>query len=398
VKKTLSIIGGGSCALFLANAIDPNKYELTLYEHNAALGRKFLVAGDGGLNLTHSEPSAAFIQRYTPSDFLKPHFIKFDNQYFMRWLEEHGVPVYVGSSGRVFPKRGLKPVQVLDAILKGFAENTRVVLRTKWKGFSAEGLFIEQAGSEMNVRPDLTIFCLGGASWSVTGSTGTWLEEFAKKGIEVEIFAASNCRFVLDWPVEVLQKLQGQPLKNCDLRCGDVRHLGEIVFTQEGIEGSGVYPLSPAIRAQMSSNKSATVYVDFKPQNTEEELLQRFYKGSEKLGYTERIKEQLNLNAMHIQVLKTVLSKDQFLSPELLCAHLKALPFVLKGLGPIDDAISTVGGISLDEIDAYFQLKKMPNHFVIGEMLNYDAPTGGYLLQSCFSMAMALAEHLNNKA
>lgn len=397
MKKRISIIGGGSAAIFLANALDGSKFSIQIIEHNAALGRKFLVAGDGGLNLTHSEEKSNFIKRYTPSDFLSKAFDQYDNRFFMDWLEARQIPVFVGTSGRVFPIKGIKPVEVLQKLFQGIPAETTYLWRHDWKGFVGDKLQIEHLNETKLIESDCVVFCLGGASWPVTGSTGAWAEAFLEKHILVNAFDASNCSYELDWTSNLLQHLQGKPLKNCHLSCGNLQHQGEIVFTSKGLEGSGIYPLSPAIRAQLQQFGKSEVFVDLKPSNSPEDLFTRFAKSSFKGNYTDKIKDALNLSAVQMQLLKFLVAKDEFVEPSQLFKKIKALPFIIKASGPLDDAISSVGGIDLKEINENFELKKLPGNFVIGEMLDYDAPTGGYLLQSCFSMAMFLADHLNNK-
>ena len=398
LKKTVAIVGGGSSALMLGCILDPGKFVVTVYEKNASLGRKFLVAGDGGLNLTHSEPPERFIARYTPSLFLEPAFTHFSNRDFVSWINGLGIETFVGSSGRVFPKKGIKPVAVLNAFLNQLAAN-RVITRTKhiWKGFSSESaLLFETETGNLSVKPDLVVFCLGGASWPVTGSRGDWLSYFGTRGISVTSFMASNCFFKTEWPSALIKTLEGKALKNCSIRCGSKIVEGEVVLTKNGIEGSGIYPLSPQIRQQLTQHGMAEISIDLKPSMTEAALASKLKASKGRNSYTEHIAKCLNLSALQVQLLKNYLSKDDFLNPGKLLFHIKNLKLKINGTGPVDKAISTVGGISLHEITPSFELKKIPGVFVIGEMLDYDAPTGGYLLQSCFTMAKNLADFLNS--
>jgi len=396
LNKKISIIGGGACALMLACELDTTQFDVSVYEKNAAPGRKFLVAGEGGLNLTHSEDPAGFIERYTPSDFLKQHFTHFNNHDLVKWINDKGIETFVGSSGRIFPKNGMKPVEVLNVLLDAIRQN-RVTVNTRfeWKGFApAKRLVFEQGGEERLVSSDLVIFCLGGASWPVTGSNGSWTEYFSQKKILIKPFEASNCSFKIHWPSQIINKIEGKALKNCAVTCGDKTISGEVVLTREGIEGSGIYPLSPRIREQLNASGSADIFIDFKPAITHDVMLQKLEPRSDQ-SYTKNISERLNLNPLHLALLKQFVPKDEFLNPEKLAQHIKAFKLTVTGCGPLEDAISSVGGIVLDEISEQFELKKMPGYFVLGEMLDYDAPTGGYLLQSCFTMAKGLADYLN---
>lgn len=398
MKKTISIIGGGASALILGCELDPKKYTIGIYEKNTALARKFLVAGDGGLNLTHSEDEAKFILRYTPSEFLETSFKHFSNKDLVVWLNNLGIETFVGSSGRIFPKKDLKPIEVLNSLEEKIKNNhVTINFKHEWNGFSSnnELLFKTPAGNKQ-IKSDVVIFCLGGASWPVTGSKGDWITYFNAKGIKTIPFKASNCSFNINWPKEIIKSIEGKPLKNISITCGNKVNAGEIVLTSFGIEGSGAYPLSPQIREELNKFGHAKIYIDLKPLLSSEDALKKITNSRSKLSYTENIVKQLNLNKTQIILLKSVMSKSDFLNPIKFVNNLKNLELLISSLGPIEDAISSVGGISLTEISEDFELKKIKNNFVIGEMLDYDAPTGGYLLQSCFSMGKHLADHLND--
>ena len=390
-------MGGGACALMLACELDPKKFDVSIYEKNTALGRKFLVAGDGGLNLTHSENETNFISRYTPSSFLREAFFHFSNKDLITWINALGIETYVGSSGRVFPKEGIKPIEVLNRILEKIKINN-VTLHTKISliDFSLKGGLVFETNDQLKeIKSDIVIFCMGGASWPVTGSTGDWAEIFKKKEININPFQASNCSFKIEWDLKIKSKIEGKVLKNISVSCGDKKLLGEIVLTQTGIEGSGIYPFSPEIRLQLEKNRMAEISIDFKPGMSLENILEKINAKPVNKNLTEHLKTQLHLGEGQMQLLKYFLSKEDFLNSSILSKYIKHFTLKLTGTGAIADAISTVGGVVLEEIDANFQLKKLTQHYVIGEMLDYDAPTGGYLLQSCFSMAKYLADHLN---
>ena len=397
MKKTIAIVGGGASALMLACELNSKKYNISLFEKNAALGRKFLVAGDGGLNLTHSENEKAFNLNYTPHQFLLPALTHFSNKDLVVSMNRLGIETFVGTSGRVFPKKGIKPIMVLEKFIETIRnKNIRVYFKHEWKGFSEnnELLFETPLGIKKQIF-DSVIFCLGGASWPVTGSKGDWVHFFTEKSIQVNSFKASNCSFKINWPNEIIKQIVGKPLKNCAITCANKTHLGEVVLTNFGIEGSGIYPLSPLIRGEIEKYGSSKITIDFKPQLSFNEVLKRISCPATKNSYTENIAKQLNLTKTHLALLKANSNKHDFLDPVKLTAHLKKMELVISELGPVNKAISTVGGIDLNEISEKFELKKLKNNFVIGEMLDYDAPTGGYLLQSCFSMGKFLADYLN---
>lgn len=383
----------------LAHQIDTEKYDVAIFEKNNTFGRKFLVAGEGGFNLTHSEAPENFIRRYKPREFIVQAFDHFNNHDMIRWLNANGIETFAGSSGRIFPKKGLKPIDVLNVFLEKIKKRGVVLHnRFEWKGFSSNReLLFETNGVIQSIKSDLNIFCLGGASWPVTGSTGTWTEFFRQKNIQVEPFEASNCTFIINWPKSISSGKAGKALKNCAFSCEAKTQIGEAVLTGQGIEGSGVYPLSPEIRNQLHKNGKAILEIDLKPALSVETILSKIKSLVQGESYTTSIAKQLNLSQTQITLIKFVVTKEEFLVPELLANHIKKLKLVITGLGPIDEAISTTGGISLNEINNEFELVKMLGNYVIGEMLNYDAPTGGYLLQSCFTMAKNIADNLNSK-
>ena len=399
MKKTIAIIGGGASALVLAAMLDEKIYDVTIYERNAALGRKFLVAGDGGFNLTHSEDIENLISRYTFDNF-ETHFLErslrhFTNLDTQNWFENIGIETYIGTSKRIFPTKGIKPIQVLNAILN-VLKNKNVCLKTKhiWQGFSPQNdLIFLQNDIKTFVKSDITVFSLGGSSWSKTGSDGHWTSFFEEKNIKIIPFQASNCAYKIDWKDDFLKQSEGQSLKNIALSCGEISKKGEVVITQFGLEGGAIYALSPAIRAQLKE-QTATIYMDLKPVLSLSDIKQKLASKGNK-SITSLLKEQLHLSETAIALLKTQVTKADFTNLDILTSKIKKLPLSINGISPIEEAISTVGGISLAELDADFQFKKLPNHYAIGEMLDWDAPTGGYLLQACFSMGSYLANHLN---
>ncbi len=385
MKKSIAIIGGGSAALMLAAQLDENKFDVTIYERNAAVGRKFLVAGDGGFNLTHSEELEKFISRYTPSDFLKNSISSFTNENLREWFSKIGIETFVGSSKRVFPIEGIKPIDVLNAILTEL-KRKNVVIKTNhtWQGFE-----------DSSFKADITIYALGGSSWKVTGSDGSWTNYFSEKGIEVLPFQASNCAYEVKWKEEFKSLAEGKTLKNIAIKCDAKERKGELVITKFGLEGGAIYALSPKIRSHLNDDDFATVYLDLKPSLSLEQIRDKFSARGNR-SIKKLLIDRLNFDDTQIELLKTLLSKDDFTYLEDLAKNIKNLPITITSAAPIDEAISTVGGISLNEVDANFQLKKIPNNYCIGEMLDWDAPTGGYLLQGCFSMGYCLAQHLNN--
>ena len=394
-KKTISIIGGGASALMFACSIDTGKYDVTLYEKNKTLGRKFLVAGDGGLNLTYSENSAQFENRYTPKEFILPALARFSNIDFVNWLEGIGISTFVGTSNRIFPKKGIKPIEVLNAMTSKITGNdVKIKTEYTWIGFENNDLVFDKAGTKQLVKSDISVFALGGSSWKITGSVGDWGDYFSEKKIKINKFYPSNCSYKVNWGESILKSISGKPLKNGSFTCNEKTRKGEAVITDFGIEGSGIYPLSPEIRAQLITNKLAKLYIDFKPDLSITEIIKRFEANS-KLSTKDILAKKIKLAEVQISLIKNVTTKEEYLNAQVISSLIKSFPLELTDFAPIDEAISTVGGISLDEINSTFELNKLPNHYCLGEMLDFDAPTGGYLLQACFSMGKFLADELN---
>jgi len=395
MSKTLSIIGGGTAGIFLASFIDTDKFDVTIYEKQKSLGRKFLVAGDGGFNLTHSENINDFIKKYTPETFLKESLYHFTNLNFIDWLnDEIEIPTFIGSSKRVFPEKGIKPITVLkniqDRIVK---RGVKLKFKKEFSGWdSHENLIFNKTEK---VTSDINIFSLGGKSWKVTGSDGAWFNTFKNNEIKTIPFQASNCAYQINWTKEFKEKFEGQPFKNIAISIGSVQQKGEIVITQFGIEGNAIYALSPYIREELSKYKASTVMLDFKPTLNKEKILTKF--NNTKLNRTQTLKRILKLSTAQIFLIKESLSKDEFLNDKIIIDKIKNFPIRITNSAQIDEAISTYGGVSLDAITKTFELKNKKNNYCIGEMLNWDAPTGGYLIQGCVSMASLLAKKLNNQ-
>jgi uncharacterized flavoprotein (TIGR03862 family) len=398
MKKSIAIIGSGPSALMLAAVLEEKMFDVTIYERNAAPARKFLVAGDGGFNLTHSEDIELFITRYTPSHFLEKSIRLFSNSDLRNWLNDIGIETFIGTSKRVFPVKPRKPIDVLNAFLNKLkAKNVRLKTKMEWKGWTdKDELLFQNDTKELIVKADLTVFALGGASWSKTGSTGSWANYFAQKNIGIVPFQPSNCSYQVNWNTNFISLSEGKPLKNISVFCAGIEKKGEVVITRFGIEGGAVYALSPKIRQQLKETNNAGIFIDLKPMLTAEVVLAKLKSAGNKT-ISNVLSGELKLNSTAIALLKSVLTKNEYTDAALLAEKIKQLPLQITGMAPIDEAISTVGGIALSETDENFQLKKMPGHFAIGEMLDWDAPTGGYLLQGCFSMGNYLGQKLNER-
>ncbi|MFT4875548.1 MAG: putative flavoprotein (TIGR03862 family) [Bacteroidia bacterium] len=391
--KKVSIIGGGPAALMLAAQLDTDKYQVTIYDKKKAVGRKFLVAGEGGLNLTFNAPLDELINQYHPNDFIAPILQQFTNEDLRNWFKSLEIPTFLGSSNRVFPAKELKPIDVLNKIIKHLmAKDVQFKLDTQWTGWNTKGHLCFNDSED--IESDFTVFALGGASWKVTGSDGSWSGAFMERGINVLPFRAANCAFHIDWDKNFIHTHAGKPLKNIALKYKKQSSKGELVVSEFGLEGNALYALSRSLQDELLTKKSASIKLDLKPTMTATQIKAK-YKKSKLTKVTDILKEDLSLDRTAVALIKQYSDKETFTDIDQLAKIIKAVPITLKAADDIDKAISTLGGIALDEIDTNFQLNKMPETYAIGEMLDWYAPTGGYLLQGCFSMGFSLAENLN---
>ena len=394
-KESIAIIGGGSAALMFACEVDTSKYEVTIYERNQGLGRKFLVAGKGGFNLTHGSDIEEMKAKYIASTPIFESLDEFTNQDFIAWLKKEGIETFVGSSKRIFPEKPTKPIQVLKAFEdKLIANGVTVKYNHTWQGFAEDGLKFDTPDGETIIKADKVVFALGGASWQITGSDGSWLSHFEEKGIKTVKFDPSNCGVEVKWKEKFAKQNEGLPLKGISISCGDLSKKGDVIITRKGLEGSAVYALSPAIRKELDEFGDAKIFIDLKPTTSIDSLLRKMHSPKKKNSWSEHLIWQLKLSKPMFDLIKRSCDKEEFLNSQFLAKHIKHLPVKVIELEEIDKAISTVGGISLEAINDNFELKELPNHYVIGEMLDWDAPTGGYLLQGCMSMGKKLSKDI----
>ncbi len=383
LTNRVAIIGGGPAGLMAADVL-AGHVDVHLYDHGKRIGRKFLVAGQGGFNLTNSAEGEELLAQYTPPGFLDQALDAFGPGHLREWLAQRGVETYIGSSGRVFPAKGIKPVQVLSAIVQGLQQKG-VHLHTEhaFTGFDAEGnVLMETADAAFTLQADHVIFALGGASWPVTGSTGIWPALFRDIGVQVVPFGSSNCGIEVHWPSAFVEAHEGKPLKNVLVKAGDREAWGEVTITRHGLEGNAIYPVVPALRGGATE-----LIIDLKPDTTVERLLERIG-GKAPRNFA----EALRLNRSQLALLKALTPKEAMLNPATFVHHVKHLRVPVSGLRPIGESISTVGGIAVGELDPWFRLKRHPRISTIGEMVDWDAPTGGFLLQGCFAMGRWAAQ------
>jgi uncharacterized flavoprotein (TIGR03862 family) len=381
--KKIVIIGGGAAGLLAADLLSAT-CEVDLYEKGKTPGRKLLVAGKGGFNLTNAATGADLAAHYLPSGFLDAALQAFDTAATRDWLLSLGVPTFVGSSGRVFPQKGIKPAQVLQRLLDRLRrQGVRLHLHHEFTGFNhAHQPIVRQGDTERVLRADHYLFALGGASWPVTGANSRWPGAFARLGIPTVPFQASNCGVNVAWPEAFRSAYAGTPLKNIRLAAAGQSQKGEALITEYGLEGNAIYPLGPALRRALAGGAPASLEIDFKPQNSPRQLLDKIG-GRRPKDYG----QALHLSRAQLALLKAYTSREQYLDPALFVGQLKALQVPVASLRPVAEAISTAGGIAVEALNPDFSLKGFPHLVVMGEMIDWDAPTGGFLLQGCFSTA-----------
>jgi uncharacterized flavoprotein (TIGR03862 family) len=357
------------------------------------VGRKFLLAGRGGLNLTHSEPLEKFITRYfEAADWLEPSIAAFDSQQLRKWCEELGQETFVGSSGRIFP-RSMKASPLLRAWLKKLDTlGVRYFTRHRWQGFDGEDLIFSDADKKIiKVKADATLLALGGASWPHLGSDGSWAPILSNCGVKISALRPANCGFVAKWSDYLVKNFAGTPLKSVAVRHKDFSHKGEMIITKQGVEGVAVYALSAYLREVIQNKGKAVLQIDLRPEMSVVELAKKLQiRGKQSLSnYLRKAGFPPVASALLNELFPASQLKEA--TPEALAAYLKNLPITLTSTTKIDRAISTAGGICRESLDENFMLKTKPGVFAAGEMLDWEAPTGGYLLQGCFSTAAAAA-------
>jgi uncharacterized flavoprotein (TIGR03862 family) len=371
---------------------------VTVYERMPRLARKLLLAGRGGLNLTHSEPLEDLLARYREAaPRLRAVMEAFPPAALRAWCEGLGQETFVGTSGRVFP-RAMKTSPLLRAWMQRLAGlGVEIRFGHRWRGWDADDrLLFETAEGERAVAATCTILALGGASWPRLGSDGSWVRPLEEAGVRVAPLAPANCGIRIAWSDVFRTRFAGTPLKRIAVTLGAETARGEAMITAEGLEGGAVYALSAPIRREIAAHGAAELTIDLRPDEPAAALAARLAKPRGKQSLSTYLRKVLSLDATAIGLVQEAAHAAgtplAAMSPDAIAGLVKAVPVRAIGLAPIDRAISTAGGVAFDEIDASFMLRTRPGTFVAGEMLDWDAPTGGYLLQACFATGRAAAQ------
>lgn len=391
----VAIIGGGPAGLMAAEVLSQASARVTVFDAMPSIGRKFLMAGRGGLNLTHSEPMPAFLARYREAETALAAAINaFPPQALCAWSAALGEPTFIGSSRRIFPK-SFKASPLLRAWLRRLNSlGVEFAPRHRFQGWDASGaLKFATPDGEIVVTPRVTVLAMGGASWPRLGSDGAWAEHLKEKGVAVAALRASNCGFDIAWSGHFASRFAGQALKGATLRFGQNHARGEVMITQRGIEGGTVYALSAPLREAIRAHGHARVDVALRSDLSRQALDQKLSRPRGTQSISNFLRKAVGLSPVEVALLhEAAIAEGKPLSampPSDLAALLAAVPIRLTGIAPIDRAISTAGGVRFDELDAASMLKRMPGVFVAGEMLDWEAPTGGYLLQASFATGAA---------
>ncbi len=380
------IVGGGPAGLMSAYVCAKNGKRTALMDHKATVGRKFLVAGDGGLNLTNTENSDDFLSRYN-DEGIKNCVKSFSPEDLRAWMDAIGVSTFVGSSGKIFPTETFNPAKVLKHIVDTLRDmGVKIYTKHRLLDFSNGSAVFECNEQQESFTFSQLVLALGGKSWAKTGSDGAWVDLFKSKGIKITDFQASNAGFNVLWKDEM--KLHfGKVIQNVNLSLGEKTKYGNLVISEYGLEGTPIYWLNPEYREKGYSK----LIIDFLPHKTEEEVIQ-LVSSPEKL--TDLLRFKLKLKSSAIALIKLGLTKDEFNNRMALSKTLKNFAIEVNGTRSVDEAISTVGGVDWSELNEHFGLLKFPNVYCAGEMLDWDAPTGGYLLQASFASGFAVASEI----
>lgn len=390
--KQVAIVGGGPAGLMAAEVIAQAGVQVDLYDAMPSVGRKFLLAGKGGLNITHSEPLDAFISRYgARSSEVAAWLAAFSPQDLCEWVHALGVQTFVGSSGRVFPTE-MKAAPLLRAWLHRLrGMGVRIHVRHRWLGWDAAGqLRFATPDGEITQRADAQVLALGGASWARLGSDGAWVPLLQQKAVAIAPLQPANCGFDSAWSAHFSERFAGHPLKAIAVRfppegVAPIERRGEFVITQTGIEGSLIYAISAALRDTISRDGQATFYLDLLPDHSPQRVLEALQRPRGADSMANHLRRKLGIDGVKAGLLRECADKADYTDLARLATVIKALPITVHAPRPIDEAISSAGGVSFAAMDEHLMISSHPGLFCAGEMLDWEAPTGGYLLTACMA-------------
>ena len=392
----IAIIGGGPAGLMAAEAANASGAQVDLYDGMASVGRKFLLAGKGGLNLTHSEPSQKFLSRYGARQAqITPLLSSFGPDALRSWARGLGIETFVGSSGRVFPT-DLKAAPLLRAWLRRLRQTgVRFHMRHRWSGWDAQGAlcFVTPEGNR-SIESDAVVLALGGGSWPKLGSDASWVPLLVGRGLHLAPLLPANCGFDVSWSEHFRKKFAGHPVKSVAIVVrnnagAESWHPGEFVITETGVEGGVMYAVSASLRDEILAKGVTTLRLDLAPDRDGPRLTHDLSRPRGKRTMATHLQRQAHIEGVKAGLLREVVSKEDFADPVRLAVAIKALPLRLIAPRPLEEAISTAGGVRFEDLDERLMIRNLPGVFCVGEMLDWEAPTGGYLLTACFATGRA---------
>ncbi|MDP2293623.1 MAG: TIGR03862 family flavoprotein [Actinomycetota bacterium] len=396
MSRTATVVGAGPAGLMAAEVLVDAGFAVHVYEHMPSAGRKLLLAGRSGLNLTHAEPLDQLLGRYGAAPKVTAAVRAFTPDDLRAWAAELGASTFVGSTGRVFPTE-MRATPLLRAWLARLtAAGVQLHTRQRWIGWAAAStaptlVFRTPDGATAEVSSDVVVFALGGATWPRVGSDGGWADTFRTAGVDVRPLRASNCGLLVSWSPRFVDAHAGAPLKNVAVGVRDHWVRGDVTITAEGVESGPVYTQSAAVRDAIDATGTCTVHIDLLPDLPVADVVARLGRRRPKDSLTNTLRRTLGLSPVAVAFLREATGNELPVESEPLAALVKGVPLVITATAGIDRAISSAGGIALADVTDGFMLRSLPGQFVAGEMLDWDAPTGGYLLQASFSTAVAAA-------
>lgn len=398
MQKTVIVVGAGPAGLMAAEGICAAGHQVHVYDAKPSACRKFLLAGVGGMNITHSEAYPEFIQRYyDKAEWLDTSISQFNADALCEWIHELGIETFIGTSGRIFPK-DMKAAPLLRNWLKRLRDaGVQFHMRHKMVGLSANEVVFDHSSESVTAQADAIVLAMGGASWPKLGSDGAWLPVLTEKGIDVAPLQSANCGFYSEWSEHLKMKFAGSPLKDVafsfTLEDGQVvTKKGECIVTQDGMEGSLIYAFSKYLRDGINDSGQSSLLMDFLPLQSEEQVIKKLRNTKPKESFSKYLKRTLGISGVKVVLLHESFSKEAFQTPENLARCLKAVPVSFYKTKPIEEVISSAGGVCESSVDEKLMLKSMPGVFCAGEMLDWEAPTGGYLLTACFATGRLAAK------
>ena len=400
MKTKVTIIGGGPTGLMAAYILSRNNFNVTIYDRKPTLGRKFLLAGRGGLNITHSECKEEFLKKYgKAANIFEKILENFSQKNLMDFCEMLGEKTFIGSSGRVFPKSFKASPLLRSWLYKLKNQDVKMKNNHDWIGWDDNKLIFKTETTNIIVDPNITLLALGGLSWPKLGSDGSWIKILKKDDIKISKIQPTNCGFFVKWSNIFKNRFAGYPLKSIELSFKDQKIKGEFIITKEGIEGGVIYSISSMLRENINEMGYAEVIIDLKPDFSIEKIRRLLLKPKLKLSTTNYLRKILNLSEVAIGLLMEFKNKEGKYNQQIsnLAHIIKSYKIILDKPFSIDRCISTAGGISFKSINKDFTLINKPNTYVAGEMLDWEAPTGGYLLQGCISNGACVANNIINK-